>query len=119
MDKVEAYKDSKGNLFEKYDEYVVSEYNILRDNAKRELKFIKDIIQNDPFKYYHFLNEMTDRSLNFGEACKETFSKYKKIEANYKRITSKKYSDHSEVADPNWNQIPGSINDGISFQDII
>lgn len=64
MGKVEAYKNSKGELFENEKEYILSEAVIQRERILKEWDMITNAIKSKPEAYYLFIKNIGDRIID-------------------------------------------------------
>ena len=116
--KVEVYKDSKGNLHEKEDDYLLAELKIETDNAislhERWLSFM----EVDPTNHYlllQYLAKLIKETPDFDETLNERIELLQKAkEIRRKNIVKE---GNSCSANSNWNDSPGEWL-GISAQDL-
>lgn len=82
MKKVEAFKNSKGQLFEKESDYIMSEASIQRDMILANWKRLTEKIIQKPELYYQFIKEIAikiiDKKYGFEDIIKE-FDEYVEI----------------------------------------
>jgi len=74
MKEVTAFKDSKGQLFESRDKYILSEASILRETIIENWKRLSQIIKSKPEAYYSFIKEIGEMVIN-QNITKEDLSK--------------------------------------------
>jgi hypothetical protein len=85
--KVNVYKDNKGNLHEKYDDYVVSEYEILEKRFKDAIEKYFEVLSHNAFSWIDFIKNLSDDlDSNPKEKREKDFKWYDNIRKEYKRI---------------------------------
>ena len=99
MKKVEVFKDSKGNLFEKEKDYILSEAEIQRKLILDNWDRIGDAIRNKPELYYLFIKQIGDKIID-GKLTKgdiqEDFDKTNNLFEKEKDIKFKGYASVGE-----------------------
>lgn len=74
MEKVEVFKDSKGNLFENERDCILSEAKLQREAIIEQWKIIGEAIKIKPESYYLFIKKIGDAIID-GKKTKEDLQK--------------------------------------------
>lgn len=116
--KIEAYKDSKGKLHEKEEDYLLAELEIESESIvslhERWLAFM----EKDPTFHYQLLKHLINLAKEDNLAEEKIDRRIEMLEKakEIKRKNTIKNKD-SYSANPNWNDSPGEWR-GISAQDL-
>lgn len=118
--KVNVYKDSKGNLHEKYDDYVVAEYQIIESDFKDAIERYFEVFSHNPFSWIDFIKKLSDDlDSNPKERREKDYEWYNNLRKEYKRIQSdKSFKNYSDINLDNYNGVPG-VNDCISATELL
>lgn len=117
--KIEVWKDKRGNLHESRDSYILAELEIFKDGQVRTFEMVKKIMKDNKLAFYTYLKKVVESAIENPESAKQEMLEIEnmiKEAANIERRKPKASSDDS-CSNPNWNDSPGEWL-GISAQDM-
>lgn len=102
MKKVEAFKDSKGNLFEDERDYILSETKLQRDRILEKWKMMSNAIMDKPESYFSFIVKIGNQIIDDGltkEDLQKQFDDVNEIFKREKQIKADDYKGSGEQVD--------------------
>ena len=117
--KVEVYKDSNGILYEKREDYLIAELDIMHKSQIETWEFFLERVKNNPTEHFKILAMLASKMENqtTEERNKELKEHIEFVKEAQRAKIKKECSTDLSTSQDNWNKTPGSWL-GISAQDL-